>query len=76
MEWRAGQQAGAAAILRRCHLHRRARWLNSAPNRLQETNMTRALLLILALTTLTACETIKGAARDVQNAGRVVENAL
>lgn len=38
--------------------------------------MTRALLIALALTTLTACETIKGAARDVQNAGAVVENAL
>ncbi|MEJ1992676.1 MAG: EcnA/B family entericidin [Maritimibacter sp.] len=38
--------------------------------------MTRALLLALALTSLAACETIKGAARDVQNAGRVVENAL
>ncbi len=41
--------------------------------------MTRAftlILAVLALTSLSACETIKGAARDVQNAGRVVENAL
>lgn len=38
--------------------------------------MTRTVLICLALITLAGCETIKGAARDVQNAGRVVENAL
>ncbi len=36
--------------------------------------MIRTLILGLALLALTACETAKGAGRDIQKAGRVISN--
>jgi predicted small secreted protein len=38
--------------------------------------MARTVLICLTLLALAGCETIKGAARDLQNAGRAVERAL
>lgn len=35
--------------------------------------MTRACLVILGIFALTACETIGGAGRDLQSAGRAIE---
>ncbi|MGD9863327.1 MAG: entericidin A/B family lipoprotein [Pseudodonghicola sp.] len=37
--------------------------------------MTRAILIGLTLLTLTACETAKGAGRDLNKAGTAIENA-
>jgi len=36
--------------------------------------MTRAILIGLALMALTACETAKGAGRDINKAGTAIEN--
>ncbi len=36
--------------------------------------MTRLLAMILALTALSACETAKGAGRDLQRAGGAIAN--
>jgi predicted small secreted protein len=40
-----------------------------------ETLMIRAFLIGLALFTLTACETAKGAGKDIENAGDAIQNA-
>lgn len=37
--------------------------------------MTRAILIGLALLTVAACETAKGAGRDINKAGTAIENA-
>ncbi len=37
--------------------------------------MIRAFLIGLALFTLTACETAKGAGKDIENAGDAIQNA-
>jgi predicted small secreted protein len=34
--------------------------------------MTRLILLIAAITSLTGCETVKGAGRDIQTAGATI----
>lgn len=36
----------------------------------------RLLPLLLLLTALSACETVKGVGRDITNAGQAVDNAL
>ncbi len=36
----------------------------------------RILALILLVTTLAACETVKGVGRDITNAGQAVDNAI
>lgn len=36
--------------------------------------MTRAMLTLLMLFSLAACETAKGAGRDIQKAGRAIAN--
>ncbi|WP_425043487.1 entericidin A/B family lipoprotein [Primorskyibacter sp. S87] len=36
--------------------------------------MTRAILIALTLTTLAACETAKGAGRDISKAGDTIED--
>ena len=40
-----------------------------------ETLMIRAILVGLALFTLTACETAKGAGKDIEKAGDAIQNA-
>ncbi len=40
-----------------------------------ETLMIRAILIGLALFTLTACETAKGAGKDIEKAGDAIQNA-
>ncbi|MEQ1509244.1 MAG: entericidin A/B family lipoprotein [Sphingopyxis sp.] len=37
--------------------------------------MIRTILALLALTLVTGCNTIEGAGRDIQSAGRTVEDA-
>ena len=38
--------------------------------------ITTILLFLLAVTGLSACETVKGVGRDITNAGQAVDNAL
>ncbi|WP_298845221.1 entericidin A/B family lipoprotein [uncultured Roseobacter sp.] len=38
--------------------------------------MFRILAVVLALTTLAACETTKGVGKDVQNAGEALDEAI
>jgi len=38
--------------------------------------MKRAMIGVLACLALAACETVQGAGRDLQNAGRAVEKAV
>jgi len=38
--------------------------------------MKRAMIAVLACLALAACETVQGAGRDLQNAGRAVEKAV
>jgi predicted small secreted protein len=45
-------------------------------NQIGETTMRMMLLGLLASLGLTACETIQGAGRDVQDAGQAIENAV
>ncbi|MEM6659171.1 MAG: entericidin A/B family lipoprotein [Pseudomonadota bacterium] len=37
--------------------------------------MIRAILICLSLFALTACETAKGAGKDIENAGDAIQNA-
>jgi len=38
--------------------------------------MTRVITLMLILTSLAACETVKGVGRDVTNAGQALDNTF
>ncbi|MHA3977823.1 entericidin A/B family lipoprotein [Halovulum sp. GXIMD14794] len=38
--------------------------------------MMRVITLVLILTTLAACETVKGVGRDVTNAGQAMDNVF
>ncbi|SNR81832.1 entericidin A/B family lipoprotein [Puniceibacterium sediminis] len=38
--------------------------------------MLRIAVILSAMLALTACETIKGAGRDVQNAGQAIDNEI
>ncbi len=49
--------------------------LPNARSTTKEKNMIRAILIGLSLFALTACETAKGAGKDIEKAGDAIQNA-